>query len=54
MNELKACPFCSGKAIVGLFLIGCPECKMTFMFDPQKKGDMDEAIKKWNERVGDN
>lgn len=53
MNELKTCPFCNKKAIVGLFLVGCDECKITFLFDPQKKGDMNEAINKWNSRKPD-
>ena len=50
MSELKRCPFCDGQANAGLFLVGCPECKMTFPFDPQEKGAMNEAIDKWNRR----
>jgi hypothetical protein len=53
MSELKKCPFCNGVANAGLFLVGCPKCKMTFPFDPQKKGDMNEAIDKWNNRGSD-
>ena len=53
MNELKECPFCSGQANIGPFLVGCPPCKISFPFNPRNKGAMNEAIKKWNQREAD-
>ena len=53
MNELKTCPFCKETAVVGLFLVGCKSCMITFPFNPNLPGAMNEAIKKWNERKSD-
>jgi transposase-like protein len=53
MRELKACPFCGSKATVGLFLVGCHDCKITFHFNPQNKESLDSTIVKWNSRISD-
>ena len=53
-SELKPCPFCNSRAIIGGFMVGCLACKVSFKFDPRIKGVMYEAIKKWNKRVGYN
>ena len=53
MRELKACPFCGSKATIGSFLVGCPDCKITFYFDPRNKESLDNTIVKWNNRISD-
>jgi len=51
MSKLKRCPFCGGLSQLGSFLVGCLRCRISFPFNPTDKGELNEAIKKWNSRL---
>ena len=48
MEELKACPFCGGRAILGMFTIWCENCAVETQQNTDKTKK--EIIKAWNTR----
>lgn len=48
-DELKPCPFCGGKAIMGMFNVWCDNCRAETNGDDTYATD-DEIIAAWNRR----